>query len=114
MYCPKHNRGYVTFCPDCLNKSPVLPPKASTPTGGEAPFDFTPWIPPFSYDAEGSRIVDSQDHLILDVRGWGFLTGKGYAALGLREEVAECIQNKLGSHVTKLLNIKIRGGERQR
>lgn len=67
-------------------------------------YDFAPWKPPFYYDDQGSMICDSEDHMIIDIRGWGFLTGRGYAARGLRDEVAEGIQNRLGDFLTKLLN----------
>jgi len=36
---------------------------------------------------------------ILDVRGWGYLTGKGHAALGLPHETAQAEQDALGQFV---------------
>lgn len=74
-------------------------------TSSLASFDYRPWVPPFSYDPEGTRIIDSRDHLVLDVRGWGFLTGKGSEALAMNEEGACVIQDNIGEHVTKLLNL---------
>lgn len=34
---------------------------------------------------------------LLDIRGWGFLTGKGHGALGLDSEEAESIQIAIGN-----------------
>jgi hypothetical protein len=68
------------------------------------PFDFSPWAPPFTYDPDGTRIVDSQQRLILDVRGTGFLTGKGSEALGMNKQEACWLQDALGEHVASLLN----------
>lgn len=74
----------------------------------EVPYDFAPWKPPFSYEPEGSMICDIDEKLILDIRGWGFLTGRGGmrsgTSLGLAETEAAAIQDALGWHVTKLLN----------
>ena len=57
------------------------------------------WKPPFSFtcgminDSEGSRIVD--------IRGWGHLTGTG--AHHLPSEQAEKVQDQLGEHLAELL-----------
>lgn len=76
------------------------------PEATAAQFDYSPWTPPFYYDDLGTRIVDAKERIILDVRGWGFLTGKGQEALGMTENKAEDIQNAIGEHVTRLLNLQ--------
>lgn len=65
---------------------------------------YEPWTPPFRYDDEGQWIEDSKGKRLLDMRGWGFLTGAGEAALGLSSEVAAQIQDGIGERVTDLLN----------
>lgn len=71
-------------------------------------FDYAPWKPPFHYDSNGTFVLDAKDRLIVDVRGWGFLTGKGGirsgSSCGLNETTAVAIQNALGEHVAQLLN----------
>lgn len=63
---------------------------------------YSPFKPPFKYDDMGSCLLDSNDNKILDVRGWGFLTGRG--ALALDDETAISIQNGIGQNVTNLMN----------
>jgi hypothetical protein len=67
---------------------------------------FEPWTPPFRYDH--NRIVDAKGHLILDMRGWGFLTGMGGistgASLGLDPDKAAELQDKAGKNVAKAMN----------
>lgn len=101
--------GDATCAPASTSNVPEQRPSSAEPSVQPAlvsatGFDFTPWIPPFSYDPHGTRIVDSKDRLILDVRGWGFLTGKGCEALGIHEAKACSIQDALGGHVVALLN----------
>jgi hypothetical protein len=60
------------------------------------------WKPPFRYEAEGTMIVDANGARILDVRGWGHLTGKG--SHGIHETNAESIQDEIGRDVATLLN----------
>jgi hypothetical protein len=64
---------------------------------------YEPWKPPFKYDEHGG-ITDSKEHKILDVRGWGFLTGKGYGAMGLNEGVASEIQDRIAERICEVLN----------
>lgn len=79
----------------------------------DAPYDYAPWQPPFRYDSDGSMVVDANSNLIVDVRGWGYLTGSG--SLGMDETEAALLQDRLGEHVTKLLNLTSvgRGNENQ-
>lgn len=60
------------------------------------------WKPPFRYEAEGTMIVDANGARILDVRGWGHLTGKG--SHGITETLATEIQDEIGKDVAELLN----------
>ena len=62
------------------------------------------WKAPFRYDAEGSMIWDARNERVLDVRGWGYLTGQGSKALGLSAGSAARIQDDFGSSVVALLN----------
>lgn len=64
--------------------------------------NYAPWKPPFRYNVEGQWIEDTQGQRLLDVRGWGFLTGKG--ACNLDEDDAAKIQDAIGVHVTELMN----------
>lgn len=60
------------------------------------------WTPPFRYDPEGSCVWDAKNNMILDVRGYGYLTGKG--SLGLSDVVAYEVQDQVGTHIAGLLN----------
>jgi len=72
------------------------------------PPPYHPFKPPFKYLNFGTQIVDSNDQRMLDVRGWGYLTGKGCAALGLSDERAEQLQDAIGELVAKTLNDSIK------
>lgn len=61
---------------------------------------YAPWIPPFRYDVDGQWIEDSKGQRMLDVRGWGFLTG----FLGVHRDIAAEIQDRLGRRIAELLN----------
>ena len=61
------------------------------------------WKPPFRYVAEGTMIVDADEARIIDVRGWGHLTGQG--AWRLPDEKAEEIQDQIGRHLALMLNV---------
>lgn len=63
---------------------------------------FSPWMPPFRYDAMGQMIWDSQSNRILDMRGNGFLTGTG--ALGLPRDEAARIQDDTARMIANLMN----------
>jgi hypothetical protein len=60
------------------------------------------WKAPFRYEPEGTCIFDADGSKILDVRGWGHLTGRG--AWKLPEAQAEAIQDQLGRHLALVLN----------
>ena len=66
--------------------------------------DYAPFKPPFRYNADGVWIEDSAGERLLDMRGWGFLTGGGSAACGLEEQVAADIQDQIGKHVAELMS----------
>lgn len=57
---------------------------------------------PFTYDSDDQSIFDANGTKVLDVRGWGHLTGRG--ACNLSNDVAMCIQDNFGEHVAQLLN----------
>lgn len=44
------------------------------------------------------------DTNVLDIRGWGYLTGKGCCALGLKDEVAGMLQEGFEQWVIDALN----------
>jgi hypothetical protein len=60
------------------------------------------WQKPFRYEPEGTMIVDANGARILDVRGWGHLTGKG--SHGVNEKFAAEIQDEIGRDVAAFLN----------
>lgn len=60
------------------------------------------WTPPFRYESEGTMIVDANGARILDVRGWGHLTGQG--SHGIHPKNAEDVQDDIGRGVAELLN----------
>lgn len=83
-------------------QGPIEQPK-TTPVGvGCIALVGAAWKPPFRYEQDGTMIVDSQDTLALDVRGWGYLTGAG--GMDLDHDKAAGIQDALGSLVADLLN----------
>lgn len=65
---------------------------------------FQPWEPPFQYNENNASIEDKRGERILDVRGWGRLTGKGMGALGMSERRAIEIQNGIGRRIVELMN----------
>jgi len=60
------------------------------------------WKAPFRYNADSSAVHDAKGEMILDVRGYGYLTGKG--SLGLPDALACKIQDELGEGLAKLIN----------
>lgn len=69
---------------------------------------YNPWQPPFHYNMAGQWIEDSKGQRMLDIRGWGFLTGKGSEALGMDEDAAAKIQDDIGKRVVELLNSDVK------
>ncbi len=59
------------------------------------------WRPPFKHDS--GMIVDRDHHRMLDVRGWGHLTGGG--AHALNDDKAAAIQDQIGESVAALINL---------
>lgn len=84
-----------------------VPPLAvpTTPTG--------PTPPPWKYDLNG-QIIYAEDPYgkgymhIADVRGWGFLTGKGSGALGLSPDDGSKIQDANGELIASAPALKAR------
>ena len=64
---------------------------------------------PFKYDNMGAFIIDSDCNKVLDLRGWGYLTGKGAGALGLTEEDAAKVMDQFGKWVVMRLNNEVGG-----
>lgn len=65
---------------------------------------YAPFETPFRFEPLGPAVFDHFGHRVLDLRGWGFLTGKGTGAKGLPEETAANIQNGIGSRLAALMN----------
>lgn len=59
---------------------------------------------PFKYDENGQFILDAENTIVLEVRGWGRLTGKGRGGLGLSPDEAVDLYDRFGERVAKLLN----------
>ena len=81
------------------NKDEAMPEAIKTNAG-----NFAPWKAPFKYNSAGQWIEDTNGERMLDMRGWGFLTGKGSAALGLDETEAARLQDEAGRKVAELMN----------
>jgi len=64
---------------------------------------YAPFKPPFKYDGMGQCVFDNDGQLILNIRGWGFLTGTG-GGLGYDAEKAASIQDKIGERITQIMN----------
>lgn len=67
-----------------------------------APFCWSPFIPPFRFDPAGTMIFDAKNRVVLEVRGWGFLTGTG--GLGLSDLEADKIEISFGKRVAEAMN----------
>lgn len=66
------------------------------------PFYF-PWEPPFRY-LQGGLIVDARGKMFAEMRGWGFLTGRGRGANRMSQEAATVLLDKMGEHLAELIN----------
>ena len=81
-------------------------PTAQTPeplrNAGNLPPQFPPYFePPFYYSCGAIWGSGDGAEKLLDVRGWGHLTGSG--AHGLKADVAGKIQDEIGEYVAALL-----------
>ncbi|MCX5516179.1 hypothetical protein C3941_19505 [Kaistia algarum] len=67
------------------------------------PISPVPHPDTWRYDQLGSQIVGASakggDTLVIDIRGWGYLTGKGHGALGLSFEPARAAQDALAEFI---------------
>jgi len=61
-----------------------------------------PFNPPFHYEEIGGCVMDSENRIVLEVRGWGYLTGR--CGLNLSDKVACGVQDRFGRHLAELLN----------
>lgn len=61
------------------------------------------WSPPFRYESMGAQVWDAQNRLVLDIRGWGYLTGRGAGALGMSDGEAIRVQDDFGERIASLL-----------
>ena len=86
---PTTCRVYLTTQKEPVAKSPAA-------MAGYAPFK-----PPFKYDVDGLCILDSADNMIVDMRGWGFLTGKG--AMAYDSDKAAAIQDSIGRRIAQIM-----------
>jgi hypothetical protein len=82
-----------------LNEGGSLPAAPSVPTGADLNWR-TVWPGQWTCDNAGYIWADSikggRTHMI-DVRGWGYLTGRGHGALDLDNVTASRIQDGLGA-----------------
>lgn len=62
------------------------------------------WHGPFQYEREGAIVIDTRGNRIVDIPGFGLLTGSGSQAHGLPEEEAEQIQDEIGEMIARFLN----------
>lgn len=60
------------------------------------------FLPPFRYSIGSIWGSGAGAEKVLDIRGWGHLTGAG--AHNLPAEQAEKIQDEIGEHIARLLN----------
>ena len=64
--------------------------------------DYKPFKKPFVYDDYGYSIMDANGNKVIDIRGWGYLTGKG--ALGYSSDKAKEIQDNIGRRIAQMMN----------
>lgn len=68
---------------------------------------------PLRYDDQGAHIVDRDGSIVMDVRGWGQLTGRGTTALKLSDDVARSVQDVSMKHTVETLNKAALGPSRE-
>ena len=63
---------------------------------------------PFTYEQEGTRIVDKNNNWVLDIRGWGRIQNlyPGENIMNLDSKAAT-VQDAFGMYVCDLLNIEL-------
>ena len=66
---------------------------------------YEPWKPPFRYNPDTQWIEDSNGQRLLEIRGWGYLTGRGHGGLGMDGDKAASIQDAIGQRVAELMNV---------
>ena len=66
---------------------------------------YAPWKPPFRYNPDAQWIEDSNGQRLLEIRGWGYLTGRGHGGLGMDGNKAASIQDAIGQRVAELMNV---------
>ena len=54
---------------------------------------------PFKYDSYGQTVFDDENNMVVQIRGWGYLSGI------TDEETASKAQDKLGEEIVKMLNL---------
>lgn len=86
---------------------PPMPPAPPSTTCSLPPF----FKPPFRHESglilcRGTKEGDS---IVLDVRGWGYLTGKGCGAHGMTDYAAISVQDQFGEWVAHALNESANG-----
>lgn len=68
------------------------------------PDKIPPYTPPFTYEPMGQCISDATGGIIIQIRGWGRLIGRGHGGLGMSDEEAAKVQDNFGNRVAALLN----------
>ena len=59
---------------------------------------------PFVADLATMKIFDAEYRMVADIRGWGYLTGKGDGALGLSEDEGIAAQRELITGIVAAVN----------
>lgn len=70
-------------------------------TPSQHKFPWSHLIPPFRYDPGSQMIFDADNHLVADIRGWGYLTGFG--GLGMSDEEACKVQDCFGEWIAQAM-----------
>lgn len=71
----------------------------STPT--QLKFPWSHLTLPFRYDPGIQMILDSDEHLVADIRGWGYLTGSG--GLWMSHAEACKVQDRFGEWIAQAM-----------
>jgi len=62
---------------------------------------------PYTYDTHGCFIRDANNTKILDLKGWGRLTGLGEGGLAMTPENAMELQDEFGAFLSEMLNTSL-------